>query len=57
MKPMLRSDLLAYVATLPEGLVKIYVAAEDFTDTLGDDFQIAAEIADVFAKYAQRRHE
>ena len=58
---MTQDELEIYVKSLPEEMQKIFVMADRYVieaaDTLGDDFQIAADIVSVFEKYAKRRKE
>jgi hypothetical protein len=59
--PLTRDKLLSYILTLPVALRGVFAVADQFhkeaADTLDEDFQIAAEILDIFKKYAKRRLE
>ena len=55
----MKHDLEKYVATLNPSLQRIYKQCDDFVlcaaDTLDDEFQIAAQVLNLFTHYALRR--
>ena len=56
---MTRHDLLKFVASLDAETQKIFKIADELVnvteDTLGDDFQIAASVVDVFVSKLQEK--
>jgi hypothetical protein len=59
--PLTRAEMAKYVGTLDTQVQHIYQQADDLlltlADTLEDDFQIVADILDIFQAYARRRQE
>ena len=57
---MNQAEFTKYILTLDPALQKVCLACDlyckESVDTLGDEYQIASEILEIFAEYAERFH-